>query len=243
MPKILLLDIETAPNLAYVWGLHKQEVGLNQLVRPGRILCWAAKWFKEKEMHFASEWDDGKDMIPRLHELLYDADAIVTYNGNRFDIPKIRGEVLALGLPPIPPTPSIDLYTTCRKLGYPSGKLAFVARHLGLGAKGQHAGFDTWVGAMEGVESDQRVMERYNKQDVRLLERLYRVLRPHIKQHPYLGDVHTGTHECPACGSGKVQRRGTRRTRTTIVERLNCQDCGHWFGGKQSKVPATKKAK
>jgi len=227
--------------MAYVWGLFKQNVGLNQLIQPGRILCWAAKWYKEKGIYFAAEWSeyrqvDGNAMIPQLHALLSEADAVVTYNGNKFDLPKIHGEVLALGLPPIPPSPSIDLYTTCRRLGYPSGKLAYVARHLGLGAKGQTAGFDTWVGAMEGIESDQRVMERYNKQDVRLLERLYTKLRPYIKTHPYLGDAEQGGANCPACGSKHVQKRGFLRSRTLLTQRLNCQGCGHWFKGTAKKI-------
>lgn len=237
MPKLLLVDIETAPNIAYVWGLHQENIPLDRLIQPGRILCWAAKWHKEKEMHFGAEWlhPNRNDFIRPLHAMLSDADGVVTYNGARFDLPKIRGESIALGLAPLPPPTSIDLYSTCRKLGYPSGKLAFVAKHLGLGSKGQHAGFDTWVGAMEGIEYDQRVMERYNKQDVRLLERLYNVLKPHIKEHPYLGNSpeHSG---CPTCGSAKLQRRGSRRTRTLVIERLNCQACGSWFSGKATRI-------
>jgi hypothetical protein len=237
LPRILLLDVETKPNLAYVWGLHNEFIPLDRLIRPGGIMCWAAKFYKEKEMHFRAEWDDLEgNFIQDLHGLMAKADAIITYNGNKFDLPKIKGEGILLGLPPLPPTPSIDLYTTCRRLGYPSGKLAFVARHLGLGAKGQHAGFDTWVGAMEGIESDQMVMERYNKQDVRLLERLYRVLLPHIKNHPYLG---TGERpECPHCGSTNIQKRGVRRTRTAFVEKIHCQACGAWSSGASRKIGA-----
>jgi hypothetical protein len=234
--KILLLDIETTPSLAYVWGLHQENIPLDRLIRPGRILCWAAKWYKEKEIHFGAEWDnDGNLFIDRLWQLMLNADAIVTYNGNKFDLPKINGEILKRKLPPLPPTPSIDLYSTCRRLGYPSGKLAFVTRHLGLGGKAQHAGFDTWVGAMEGIEADRRVMERYNKQDVRLLERLYTTIRPYIKNHPHLSGCE-GRARCPVCDSARVQRRGSRRTRTTLVERLNCQGCGHWFSGKATRI-------
>lgn len=237
--KILHLDIETAPNLAYVWGLHKEFIPLERLIEPGRILCWSAKWHGKKGIYFGSEWDEGEyeedDFLERLHTLMSEADAIVTYNGNKFDLPKINGEIVKRKLPPLPPTPSIDLYSTCRRLGYPSGKLAFVTRHLGLGGKAQHAGFDTWVGAMEGIESDRRVMERYNKQDVRLLERLYTVIRPYIKNHPHLGSAERAG-SCPACNHAGVQRRGTRRTRTTVVERLNCTGCGHWFSGKVTRI-------
>lgn len=204
-------------------------------------MCWAAKWYKESTMFYGAEWDgEPKDFIARLHGLLSQADAIVTYNGNRFDLPKIKGEVIYRGLAPLSPCTSIDLYTTCRRLGYPSGKLAFVCKHLGLGAKAQHAGFDTWVGAMEGIEADQKVMERYNKMDVKLLERLYTTIRPHIKEHPYMGEGHRT--ECPTCSSKKTQKRGVRRTRTQWIEKLTCLDCGSWFSGKKTKIPTDKKA-
>jgi hypothetical protein len=237
--KILLLDVETKPNLAYVWGLHDQHIGLDMLVKPQGIMCWAAKFYKEKTMHFGAEWHGEApyqelNWMEDLHALLCEADAVVTYNGNKFDLPRIRGEFIARKLPPMPPVTSIDLYSTSRKLGYPSGKLTYVCQHLGLGKKAQHAGFDTWVGAMEGIASDQRVMERYNKKDVILLEKLYSVLRPHIKEHPYLGTGDAG--ECPTCHSKHIQKRGTRRTAGFIIDRLNCQDCGSWFSGKRTKA-------
>ena len=237
MPKILMLDIETAPSVAYVWGLHDENIPIERLIKPGYIMCWAAKWYKKKGVMFDAKWNND-NFIHDLHSLISAADAVVTYNGNKFDLPKIRGEVLAAGLSPIPPVSSIDLYTTCRKLGYPSGKLAYVCKHLGLGSKAQHSGFDTWIGAMEGIEYDQHVMERYNKSDVRLLDRLYTVLRPHIKEHPFIGDAAKGLVECPTCSSTKIQKRGTRRTRTMLIEKLQCQDCGSWFSGKSTKVLA-----
>ena len=52
--KILLLDIETAPNLAHVWGLWNQNVGITQIVTAGYTLCWSAKWLGSGEMSFCS---------------------------------------------------------------------------------------------------------------------------------------------------------------------------------------------
>jgi len=77
-------------------------------------------------------------------------------------------------------------------------------------------------------------MERYNKQDARMLEKLYPKLRPYIKNHPYLGVGRPS--ECPACNSSRVQRRGLRRTKSFLIERLHCQACGSWFDGVRSKI-------
>jgi hypothetical protein len=68
-PKILLLDIETAPATAYVWKLFDENVGLDQLITPGRIICWAAKWYKGK-MHFADERGNRNAMLKALHALM-----------------------------------------------------------------------------------------------------------------------------------------------------------------------------
>ena len=42
--RILYLDIETAPNEGKFWGLFKQNIGTNQITKPGYTLCFAAKW-------------------------------------------------------------------------------------------------------------------------------------------------------------------------------------------------------
>jgi uncharacterized protein YprB with RNaseH-like and TPR domain len=231
-PKILLLDIETAPATAYVWKLFDENIGLEQLITPGRIICWAAKWYRG-EMFAADERKGTKPMLAQMHRLMSEADAVMTFNGDKFDLPKLNGEFLAVGLPPLPPTPSIDLRRTTKKLGYISGKLMFLSGHLGIGAKIDTGGFKLWADVLKGDERAWAKMVRYNKHDVVLLERLYTKLRPYIKDHPAL---HTRHAACPACGSAKVQRRGSRRTRAFAIERLNCQGCGSWFDGSRRRV-------
>ena len=59
--KILTIDIETRPSLAYVWGLWDQNVGLNQVEEFGTVISWAAKWHGEKKVYFASDHHDGQE--------------------------------------------------------------------------------------------------------------------------------------------------------------------------------------
>lgn len=233
-PKILLLDIETAPATAYVWSLFDDHVNLDRLITPSRMLCWAAKWYRGG-WHIADERGNRMAMLKSLHALLSEADAVVTYNGDKFDLPKINGEFVAAGLDPVPPIPSIDLYKTVKKLGYLSAKLLYVSQYLGIGEKAETGGFKLWADVMAGDEKAWAKMLRYNKQDVALLERLYTKLRPYIKSHPAL-HMAEGRTVCPACGSAKVQRRGNRRTKAFVIERLHCQGCGAWFDGKRTKA-------
>lgn len=237
--KILLLDIETVPGLAYVWSLWGENVPLERLVEPSRVVCWAGAWLGQREIAFSAEWkEDRFIMLRRLWEMMDTADAIVTYNGDKFDLPKLHGEFLREGFKPPSQSASIDLYKVAKKLGYISNKLAFVAPHLGIGDKTKHEGFKLWSKVMEGDKLAQARMERYNKQDTRLLKNLYLRLRPYITTHPYLGLAAHGKLECPACGSKHVQSRGFRRTRSYLIQRLQCQEpsCGAWSSGKRTKV-------
>lgn len=232
---ILLLDIETLPGTAYVWSLWGENVPIERLQTPSRVVCWAAKWLGKKEILFGAEWQKGHDhMLSGIFNLLAEADAVLTYNGDKFDLPKLMGEFAAARMGSPGPVTSIDLYKTAKKLGFISNKLEFVAPQLGIGEKVKHSGFRLWRGVDEGDPAAQAEMERYNKQDTRLLERLYTTLRPFIKNHPYLGEG--GPNECPACGSKKVQKRGRRRTKSFFIERLHCQKCGAWSDGVRTKA-------
>ena len=55
MSKILLLDIETSPNTAHVWGIWQQNISINQLLESSEILCFAAKWLGEKDIVFKTK--------------------------------------------------------------------------------------------------------------------------------------------------------------------------------------------
>lgn len=234
-PRILTLDIETSPALAYVWGLWDQNISLDQLVTPSAPICVAAKFLGEPEVYFFSDWGDGHDnMIRGIHALIMEADAVVGYNQDKFDIPKLRGEFLLLGLPPVPPITSIDLLKAVKKLGFQSNKLAFIGPLLKVGGKIKHEGFSLWVKVLAGNASAQKKMERYCKGDVRMTERAYVKLKPYIANHPYLADI--GSNACGACGSHSLQKRGFRRTKSFSIQRLQCTNCGSWQDGPRKKV-------
>lgn len=234
-PKILVLDIETKPNLVYSWGLYKQTISLNQVVSPSAPICFAAKFVGEKTIYFASDWDDGHQaMIEAIHRLITEADAVVTYNGDSFDLRKLQGEFLLAGLPPPPPPTSIDLLKTVRKLGFMSAKLAYVGPLLKIGKKVKNEGFSLWSAVINGDPKAQKRMKRYNIGDITLTEQLYKKLLPYIKNHPHLKDE--AKDNCPSCGSSRVQNRGFRRTRTMKIQRRQCSSCGAWHDGPRSKI-------
>jgi hypothetical protein len=233
--KILLLDIEWRPVLAYVWRAWDENISPQQIVEDGGLLCVGAKWLGEKECHLFSEWEYGhKAMLNAIHDMLSTADAIVTYNGDKYDLPKLDGEFVKHGLPPRPPCTSIDCIKAVKKFGYFRSALGYVAPFLNLGGKLEHEGFNLWKKVMQGDENAEQRMAKYCQQDVKLLEKLYIKIRAHIKTHPHMG--RTGREQCPSCGSSHAQSRGSRRTRAFKIQRLHCVKCGHWFDGTRSKI-------
>jgi hypothetical protein len=225
--KILLLDIETAPAIAAVWSLRADYVPLERLIADPYTLCFAAKWLGEREMQFHAGWKGGHArMVREAHKLLGEADAVAHYNGTKFDIPVLRWEFMAAHLGPPSPFKQIDLYRTMRTAAPLSRKLDFVVQRLGLGAKTKHKGMELWRACMDGDKAAHKVMERYNRQDVNLLEKLYRELLPWIPQHPNLA-MEAG-HCCPKCGSDKLQARGFLQSMTRRYRRWQCRACGAW---------------
>lgn len=225
--KILALDIETAPATVYAWGLWDQNVGLNQVVSHVRVLCFAAKFLGDKKIHFYSEWDDGHDvMIAKAHELLSEADVVMHWNGNRFDIPHLNREFVEAGMGPPAPFKSIDLMLVVRKeFKFMSNKLDNIADQLGLEGKIKHEGFGMWTGVMNGDGTAQRKMAKYNKRDVTLLEDIYEILRPWIRNHPSLPLYdRTASDGCPTCGSTHRQRRGYAYTQVSRFAQYQCQN-------------------
>lgn len=228
--RILLLDIETAPNIAYVWGLWQQNVGIDQIANSGYVMCWSAKWYGERDMHFNSiQGVSPRVMLCTIHKLLDQADTVVHYNGAKFDIPTLNKEFLLYGMKPPAPYRQVDLYRVVRDaFRFPSNKLDYVSRTLGLAQKIRHKGFELWVECMAKDPKAWRAMEKYNRQDVVVLEQLYDRLKPWITSHPNFG-AYDDDAVCPQCGSDRHQRRGVSITSTRRYARFQCLNCGAWF--------------
>jgi len=233
--KILYFDVEWKPATAYVWRMWDENISPDQLLDPGGLLCFSAMWHGEKDVIFRSEWEHTHEgMVKTLHELFEEADAVITYNGDRYDIPKSMGEFLLAGLLPPPPPTSIDLLKAVKKLGFVMNRLAYIGPLLQIGKKVKHEGFPLWVSVMNGDPKAQARMKKYCIQDTKLLVDLYKKIKPYIKNHPHLGT--TKSNACGACGSHHVQSRGYRRTKAFRIQRIQCQTCGSWSDGKREKI-------
>lgn len=237
--RILTVDIETRPAEAYVWGLWDQNIGINQIKVPPTLLCFAAKFHGERKTHFYSEWEHGrKAMAKALHRLFDEADAVVGWNSDKFDIRWIQAQFLEFGMAKPSPFAKVDLLKSVRKqVMLPSYKLDYVSQWLGIGKKVTTGGFDLWRDVMQGCPRAQRLMQRYNIMDVKLTEQ---VLDRLSDKGWVLGLPNAsidGGRCCtnPMCQSERLICRGFNQSKTRRYQRYQCKDCGTWMSDAKSQ--------
>lgn len=242
--RIGILDIETSPILADVWSLRDQNVGLSQIREDPRIIGLGAKWLGQDKVFWWSEYHhDRLTMLANVRAFLDEADIVIHYNGQGFDVPWINGELAREGLGPYAPVKQIDLYRVGRKhFRFASHKLQYLSTALGLEGKVSHTGHQLWADCLHGDEETKRkawsLMRKYCKQDVALLEPLYYKLRPWITNHPNLAlfdepitdeaGKALAISECPNCQATALQKRGWAVKQTRRYQRYQCQNCGGW---------------
>lgn len=228
--KILTLDLELTPIEAHVWQLYgNQNIGLHQIQASPKLLCWSAKWHHEETIWFDRGPAYG-GRLDRIWDFIDRADSVVTWNGDKFDIPHLNREFMQAGYGPPKPFHSIDLLKTSRKaFRLPSNKLDYVAGWL-LGAhKTPHTGHQLWIDCMAGSDTAWDLMEKYNKRDVWLTDQLLDKMLPWIKTYPNLRLI-DGNEGCPRCGSLRLpQKRGFKTTALSKFQQYQCQDCKGWF--------------
>lgn len=227
--KVLLLDIETAPNTAYVWRLFKENVSLGQLIETSYVMCWSAKWLDEPEVFFSSVYHNGQiTMLKTIRDLLAQADVVIHFNGKAFDIPTLNREFLIYGLKPPAPYKQVDLMLVAKdKFRFVSNKLDHIAQELDCGKKHETT-FKLWVDCMNNDVEAWSKMREYNINDVNVLERVYRKMLPWITKGPNMAVYADGAPVCPACGSVEVERRGFAYTTVGKFQRFQCKSCGAW---------------
>jgi hypothetical protein len=227
--KTLIVDIETVPSVVYAWGLFDQNIALSQIVRAGGIVSWAAKWLDSEDVEYSSvNMTTHRSMIREMWKLLNEADEVVGWNSNSFDIKLLNAAFAIYGFGPPSPYKKVDLMRTVKsQMKFISNKLDFISGEFGVGHKLEHEGFDLWVKIMHKDQEAWARFEDYNVQDVLLTERMYYKLRGWITSGVNRSTVTKG-FVCHNCGSTHLQSRGTAPTTTMTYRRYHCQDCGAW---------------
>lgn len=239
-PKILTLDLETAPLQSYHWGLFDQNISINQIQVEWSILSYSAKWLHEKKVMYkdtsgrgVAKVRDDSELLKDLWKLLDEADIVVTQNGISFDIKKINSRMLMAKMKPYSPIKQIDTKVEAKRhFNHTSNRLEWMSKHLTNTKKDTHKefpGFELWTECLKDNPKAWREMRKYNIKDTVATEELYLAMRPWIAGHHNVAVYSSMDKEqCPKCGSTHIQLRGAVMTQTGKYRRIQCQDCGGW---------------
>jgi hypothetical protein len=183
LPKVLILDIETAPMVSYTWGLWDQNVGLNQIKHEGGILSWSAKWLGNKEIAYKDVKGDmskEKQLLLPLWKMMDEADIILGQSSNKFDIKKLNAKFLEHKMGSPSAYKKIDTLLLAKKhFSFVSNKLEWMSKKFCKLKKlthGKFPGFSLWSECLNGNKEAWKEMRVYNTRDVEATEELFLVL-------------------------------------------------------------------
>lgn len=235
-PKILVLDVETLPLHARLFGLFKQRIPHTNIIEGKDICCcsWAAKWLYEPVVmgdvvtpEEAVAHND-KRIMESLWPLLEEAGIVIGHNGKNFDIRLINSRFIDHRIKPTTPYQVIDTLKESQKIfRTTSHRLDYLGKFLFNKGK-LETDFGLWVKCDEGDQESLDYMMKYNKEDVLLLEEVYNEMKPYFTGHPNLAlHSHSTDRECPYCESTNLlptdQYYVTPAGRYSV---LRCGDCG-----------------
>lgn len=244
--KILIIDVETAPKLAYVWGLWDNNVSLSQLVSDTYLLCWAGSWLDEECIYYDSlhyhprRWkkdpENDIEILKSAWKMLDEADYVIAHNV-KFDVGTLNSRFIQQGMGPPSSYKLIDTLRIAKQnFKFTSNKLEFITSVLTKDSKMDAGGFETWRAiCSDKCEKAFDKMVEYNIKDIEILEEVYLKLRAWDKKHaslPVSGDL--TEMACNVCGSRKIRKNGTYNTNTQRYQRYQCGDCGHSMRGSKA---------
>lgn len=235
-PKILFIDIETAPTEAKIWSQFANYIPLDMVEKEWFILSFAAKWAHSDEMIYedkSSSWDDEDDreLVASIWSLLDEADIVIGHNSKRFDVKKINWRILKLGMSPYSSIRQVDtLEETGKNFAPTSKKLLFLTDEINTVYKkldhGRFAGYKLWKECLRGNEEAWSDMADYNKYDVLSLEEYYFNILPWMKSHPNINLYYDDNKIRCRCGSEHFSHNGYVYTNLAKYDRFTCDDCG-----------------
>lgn len=256
-PKVLSFDIETLPVIASSFVLWNANISHDSIIQPTSLLSAAWQFLDQNgepqsAMKSASILDDirrfDKDIyddelvVRALYDAMNEADVYLYHNGDRFDRKKFNTRALFHKLEPLPPKQGIDTLKQAKKhFAMDRNRLDFIGRFLEVGEKLHTGGMELWNNIRQykypsaGKEPDRELAikavkfaVKYNRQDVRLLNEVFKTLRPWIDLPNfslYLGKVAA----CIYCGGQDYVRNGWRYTPTGKYQRYRCRGCKKSF--------------
>jgi DNA polymerase elongation subunit (family B) len=229
--KRLFFDIETSPNIGFFWQSgYKLNIPYSNIIKERAIICICYKWEGESKV-YSLNWDENQDdktMLTAFMQVANEAHEMIGHNGDKFDLPWIRTRCLFHRIPTFPTYTTIDTLKQARsKFRFNSNRLDYIANYLGVGSKTE-TGFDLWKDIV--LKNDKTALKKmidYCKNDVNILEKVYKEISNYVPHKVHYGVLHTDDKcSCPECGSTDMRFSQKRYTATGMARiQLQCNSC------------------
>lgn len=228
----LFIDIETSPNIGLFWQAgYKQRIDYSNIIKERQIICICYKWEDEKEV-YSLDWGKkqcDKKLLTDFIQIANQADELVAHNGDKFDLPWIRGRCVYHQIDMFPTYSSIDTLKISRnKFRFNSNRLDYIAKYLGIGGKIKTE-FNLWKDiVLDHSEKALQDMIKYCKRDVVLLEKVYNRIKSHSEPKMHYGVIFGQDRtSCRECGCDELVKIKTRTTATGLKKSIfKCKECG-----------------
>ena len=241
--KLIVLDIETTPHLAYTFGLRKTTIPMENVLKESSILSFCWKIYGEDDVFYEAiplgqedKWDD-RELVLKLHKLFSKVAGVAGHNCAAFDIPTITRRFFHHNLPPVPKFHVVDTLTMAKETGRGlSNKLAYLTRGQALekSSHGKFPGMALWMQYLAGNPEAYEEMMAYNIMDVRSNEVLLNRLLPYSNVYIPGQREAAERNDAPTCfcGSSDLQSRGFYTSRSGKYRRYRCNQCGKWLSSR-----------
>ena len=233
--KRLFFDIEVSPNIGVFWEAgFKKNISPESIIKERAIICICYKW-EDDETVQSLHWDgkqSDKKMLQKFINVANQSDELIGHNGDKFDLAWIRTRCLYHRIDMFPKYVTIDTLKVSRsKFKFNSNKLDYIAKYLNIGGK-THTEFSMWTDILINKDKEQLTrMIEYCKNDVEILEKVYKELRNHIEPKTHFGMIFgTSKMECPECGSDEYTMEGKiYHVGGSCKQRYKCKTCNKMY--------------
>lgn len=235
MNNICLIDLEISPAKGYFYPPLYETNILKPLDRQ-HLLSFAWQEFGSDTIHFEGvNTQSEKDLTQKLWNVLDKYPIIIAHNSDQFDIKMAKTFFILYKMKMPSPFKTVDTLKVARKhFKFAGNSLDQLADHFNLDNKIPHDK-EMFIKCHENHHDKKafKLLKKYNKKDVEILNKIYLRLRPYIDNHPNMNMYKRTSKNCPNCGSKEIAKRERRFNMRGTFQGYQCLDCGKRFQGEQ----------
>ena len=230
-----LYDVECFPAEGLTWG-NKYEANIIKFTKLKRICCFAWKEHNTGKVHwrglpsyarYRKNKEDFRELLEELCHVQNKSNLLIGHNVKKFDNRQVNKGLILNGLDPAIPYKTVDTLKVARQyFDFESNSLNDLAEFLGVGSKVKHPGLQLWLDCMAGDMKAWALMEKYNKGDVSLNEKIFNKELPFIQNIPSL--FPKNREKCRKCHSDNTVFSGVYHNQKGEYKRYKCKNCPTW---------------